>query len=247
MVNRPPKQQMVRNQSRRLVKKKAQRPKLEQAVGFIHGGELKASRIFAFAVTDGSDVESVKNYVKDNLVTYFGPVLSGRYVKCEDANETLATILDSAGEDRIENCTIIKRNVQNAAILYRDSIGNGVTHTFSLSDEKAKTGKKTTGAKTKPKGGAKKVTKNTNASPEEDDTGDVDDQTAREEEGGETGGEGEVEVDENGDADGEENNNAEDGNDGDVNVSDEDEAEIEQAEETPRSKTNNKTKSGNAK
>jgi len=122
--------------------KKAQRPKLEQAVGFIHGGELKASRIFAFAVTDGSDVESVKNYVKDNLVTYFGPVLSGRYVKCEDANETLATILDSAGEDRIENCTIIKRNVQNAAILYRDSIGNGVTHTFSLSDEKAKTGKK---------------------------------------------------------------------------------------------------------
>jgi hypothetical protein len=131
--------------------KKASSQRLNQAVAFVYGGSLKASVVYTFAV----DSLEVATYVRDNLCQYYGTELGGRYFKCEDANETLQSVLAQAqkkGNRLDNNYNMLKLSVNNAAKLFKDVTGAGAAHTLKLSDDGTDKAKKSSNKKKTKKG-----------------------------------------------------------------------------------------------
>ena len=65
---------------------KPRRKNLNECVAFVYGGDcMKASVVHVFAV----DEKNPTTYVEEKLVPYYGSKIGGRYVKCEDSEETL--------------------------------------------------------------------------------------------------------------------------------------------------------------
>jgi len=182
-------------QSKAAAEKKAPRRNLNQVVGFVYGGDIiKASHVYLFS----ADNLEVVDYVRANLVQNFGSRVSGRYVKCEDAEEILNAVYAAAEEKEYnvdpECKNILKSNINDAAELIKTASGSNAAHTIKLNEEsKAKktTAKSTkAGAKGGKAGAAKGGNKKTNKKDEEDadeneEVAEEGDEEANEEEGAE--------------------------------------------------------------
>ena len=130
-------------------KKSSPKRNQTEAVGFVYGGALfKGSRVFVFSCKDCKDCVG---YVKENLVQFYGSDVSGRYVKCENSEETLEKILDQAKEKGYyveENCNVLKLSVSDASKLLKDVSGYTSCHNIKVNVGE-KTSKKTASKNTK--------------------------------------------------------------------------------------------------
>lgn len=115
---------------------KSRRKNLNECVGFVYGGDcMKASVVRVFAVNE----KDPTTYLKENLVPHYGSKIGGRYVKCENSEETLKTLLNKATEDNSQcekDCNLLKLSIQNGANLLREVSGSNVAHTIKLNTEK---------------------------------------------------------------------------------------------------------------
>ena len=133
-----------KNTSEKKPSEKKQRRNLTQCVGFVYGGSIiKTNNVFLFSTDDH---KNTVEYVRKNLSNYFGNNVTGRYVKCEDAEETLNKIMVSAKEKKYlaetEDCYILKCNVNNASTLLKEISESSTANTFKLSDDEDKPQKK---------------------------------------------------------------------------------------------------------
>jgi len=204
------------------------RRNLNEAVGFVYGGDLiKASCAYVFAVPN----KEVKKYVEDNLVSYYGSRVSGRYIKCEDCQETFKNVLKFAEEKGY--CTdagshILKIAVNNAANMLKEVSGENTAHTFTLQekeDKKEKSDKDKSDKKGKSGKSEKKTGKKDKTEDESEASGDEED-----------------DVEDEKDVSGDEDEDAEDAQDEDDTVSEEEEEE--QKPVTKGSQKKGDTKSG---
>jgi len=120
--------------------KKTARRNLNETIGFIYGGNMKASHVYVFALNN----KDVTTYVKENLVEYFGSEISGRYVKCENSEEAFASLLEQAEKNNY--CTepgskILKCAVTNAATLCKEVTGSASANVITIKEKEAKEGK----------------------------------------------------------------------------------------------------------
>jgi hypothetical protein len=217
--------------------KKTPRRNLNQAVAFIYGGSLiKASHVYLFQVED----KDVVAYAQKNLSQYFGDKVSGRSVKCENAEDIFNRVLEQAEEKeyRVEpNCPILKCSVNNAAQLLKDIAECSTANSFTLSKDKVKGSKKDAGKKEKPvvkkgKKGKKEETADSDAE-HSDDAEDAEDAD-------------EVEEDEE-NADENEDEDADDAEDAEEAGSDEEEEEKPAAKKSAPKKGDAKPAKGAAK
>jgi hypothetical protein len=155
--------------------KKAPRRNLNQAVAYIYGGSLiKASHVYVFAVPD----KDVVAYAQENLSQYFGGKVSGRSVKCEDAEDIFNKVLEQADEKgfRVEpDCPILKCSVNNAAQLLKDVADCTTANSFTLDKDRVKASKKDSSKKEKPsvkKGKKGKKDESAESDAEESDNAD---------------------------------------------------------------------------
>ncbi|VBB18581.1 hypothetical protein YASMINEVIRUS_1044 [Yasminevirus sp. GU-2018] len=209
--------------------KKATKAKLNQCVAFIYGGSLiKASHVYLFAVENGDAVE----YVREHLTPYFGHAVTGRYVKCEDAEATLASVYETAEEKEYivdADCkNILKCNVGEAADLLKTVADVNVAHTIKLGAEEEKPAKAKASKAKKPATKGKKAAK--------DDEEELD---AAEDE--------EEDVEDAEDADEEEGEDAEEAEEGDEAEAEEEEEEVKPAKKSAPQKGGNKAGNGGAK
>ena len=124
--------------------KKAPRRNLNECVGFIYGGSLiKASHAYLFTVPD----KDVVGYVRENLTKYFGNNVTGRYVKCANAEDTLRRIIESAEERKYlaesSDVCILKCSVNNASALLKEISECSTANSFKLANDEDKPKKKT--------------------------------------------------------------------------------------------------------
>jgi len=189
---------------------------LTQCVGFIYGGELiKGSHAYLFQC----DTTDPVTYVRETLVPYFGGNVTGRYVKCEDADATMAIVLENVetkGFNTDGECQqILKCNVSDASELIKTAASANIAHVLKLTESEPKPKKESTTAS---KGKTTKTTKGKKAAEVED----------------------EVEEDE-AEEDDAEDDDAEDDEVSDEEDEDEDE-EDEEEEEQPKKATGKNTK-----
>lgn len=125
-------------------KEKKTRGKQNQSVAFLYGGELlKTNRSVLFTV-DSNKPDDVKQYVRDNFSKYYGSDVSGRFIKCEDGDDTLVEVLEAAKEKDYllePDSNILKCSVNDAAELLKDVTKLDSTHTFKLGESKKGKGK----------------------------------------------------------------------------------------------------------
>lgn len=166
--------------------KKAPRRNLNQAVAFLYGGSLvKASHVYVFAVEN----KDVVAHVRENLSQYFGNAVTGRSVKCENAEETLAEVLAQAEKKgyRVETeCPILKCSVNNASQLLKEVAECNTANSFKLAEDEEKPAKKTDSKKEKA-ASVKKGKKDATAESDEDAEDDEDEAEETDEEEGEDG------------------------------------------------------------
>lgn len=119
---------------------------LKETVGFIYGGELmKVNRVIMFGCND----DDVIGYVKKTFVKMFGSAISGRYVKCENAEKALKDIFENVMEHKEESkdkprqctlieddCNLLKSSVDAASKLIKKMANSDVAHTIKLTDAK---------------------------------------------------------------------------------------------------------------
>lgn len=212
--------------------KKPARKNLTQCVGFVYSGSLiKGSHVYLFQC-DNSDAVT---HVRETLVPYFGGNVNGRYVKCEDAEETMTAILESATEQGYhtdEDCQqILKCTVGDAATLLKTCSGATIAHLLKLKEEEAEDKPKKASAKAKaPTKGSKGGNSKKAVAEEEDDAEDDEDADD--------------------DEDAEVSDEAEEGEEGEEGEDDEEaEEEEEEVKPAPKKASNTKTtgKPANAK
>jgi len=169
--------------------KKAPRKNLNESVGFVYGGDvIKVNHVFVFQCNEKDPTQ----YVTDNLVQYYGPTLSGRYVKCEDAQTTFDELLAQAGAHQYQladGSYIFTCSVQNGSNLLKEVSGQTTAHTIKLGadEDKPAKAKKTPakGKKAAPKKAAKKSgTAEASEAEDEEEENVEDDKEVDEEEAG---------------------------------------------------------------
>jgi len=169
---------------------------------------IKASHVYLFQC-DNSDPVS---HVRETLVPYYGSGVNGRYVKCEDAEETMKTILEAASEKGFQcdpDCqNILKCNIGDASALIKEASGSGIAHTLTLVDQDNKS-KKAGKAGAKGGKGSKKAAK-------DDEEAEDDGSDEHEDDGSENGSDEDVD------------------NDDDDDVSDEQDDDDEEEDEKPK-------------
>lgn len=157
---------------------------MTQCVGFIYGGDLiKGSHAYLFQC----DTTDPVTHVRETLVPYFGGNVIGRYVKCEDAEGTMATILENAetkGFNTDSECQhILKCNVTDASELIKTAAGSNIAHVLKLTENEPKPKKESTS--TAAKGKNAKSTKGNKKAAEEDEAEDEEAEDEAEDEEGE--------------------------------------------------------------
>jgi hypothetical protein len=207
-----------KQQSKVAVEKKVQRKNLNQCVGFVYGGSLiKGSHVYLFQC---DNVDAV-SHVRETLVPYFGGNVNGRYVKCEDAEETMNSILATAEEKGFNtdpDCqNILKCNIGDGSELIKTAANVNIAHLLKLNEAEDKPKKTTTKGSKAPAKGVK--TKKVVDDDDDDDEGDEDDE------------------------EGDEVSDEEDDDDED----DEEEDEVEEVEVKPTKKASQTPQKGNAK
>lgn len=126
-------------------KEKKSRGKQNQSVAFLYGGELLKTNRQVLFTTDAIKADEIVQYVRDNYVKYYGADVSGRFVKCEDSDETLKEVLEAAKEKDYlvePDSNLLKCSVGDATTLLKDAIEGGLAHTFKLGESKKSKGKK---------------------------------------------------------------------------------------------------------
>jgi hypothetical protein len=164
-----------KQQSKVAVEKKVQRKNLNQCVGFVYGGSLiKGSHVYLFQC---DNVDAV-SHVRETLVPYFGGNVNGRYVKCEDAEETMNSILATAEEKGFNtdpDCqNILKCNIGDGSELIKTAANVNIAHLLKLNEAEDKPKKTTTKGSKAPAKGVK--TKKVVDDDDDDDEGDEDDE-----------------------------------------------------------------------
>lgn len=165
----------------------------KQYVGFVYGGPLKASVCVFFHTT-----ENVNDFVRDNLVRYYGKTISGRFVKCDNAEELYEEVLEKALEQQSGTEThaenILKLNVNTAATVIKECSGNTRATQIKIvdvdDDEEEETKPKKTAKKTAKKTEKKPAKKTSKKKVQESD----DEESGDEAEEGEGEGESEDEA-----------------------------------------------------
>lgn len=112
---------------------KLSKPKLTQYVCFVYGGEIfKSNCVKVFSVEDCD----VREYIRENLTKYYGNSVSARYVKCENAEATLALVLENAEKQQYvidpNNKSILNCNVSNVSNLLKSAADVTNVHTIKL-------------------------------------------------------------------------------------------------------------------
>lgn len=123
--------------------------KKQECIGFICGGNILKTGCTLYFATDNSNVEE---YIKENFVKYFGNVLNGRYIHCENAEEELEKVLKLANDIGYKICEesdVLNSNIGESTKLLKKSTGSSTVHTLTIGDKKHKTTKKKTNTETK--------------------------------------------------------------------------------------------------
>ena len=152
--------------------KAAPQRKEKENVGFICGGDvMKVNHVVMFKC----DNDDVVSYVKETFVKIFGSSISGRYVKCENAEKTLQEIFDNAKDQGFtieNNCNALKVSVDNASVLLKKVTDSDVAHFIKLTENK-KPKKETKDSKEKKESKVvKKTKKDTKSNKDEDEDED---------------------------------------------------------------------------
>lgn len=177
--------------------KKPPRKNLNQSVGFVYAGDIiKGSNVYLFH----SDSANPTEHVRETLVPYFGANVNGRFVKCEDAEETFNAVLAAAEEKEYKSAldckNILKCNVGDAADLIKTAAGASIAHVIKLTEPEDKPDKAKATTKGAAKGAATKGGKAKKDAEEEDEAADE----ADNDDGDEVSDEAEADADDEGEA-----------------------------------------------
>ena len=103
-----------------------------ECVCIIYGGSLmKASTVYLIRVYSKNPVE----FVKENLVQWFGNKIGGRFVKCANADDVFERVLELATERecRVEPTgNILKLSVTNGSALLKEVSGSSTAQSIKL-------------------------------------------------------------------------------------------------------------------
>lgn len=114
--------------------KPTKQPKKTEALCYVYGGALK-SKHTRFFVADYKDKNGIVEFVKNNFVQYYGSVLSGRYIPCEDGEKALAQVVQLAKSEKYDlDGYIITASVGNATALLKKATSEETAHTFTIDD-----------------------------------------------------------------------------------------------------------------
>jgi len=135
-------------------KKSQPRKNLNQTVGYIYGGDVfKAQSCYVFSC----DSKDPTEHIKTTLFQYYGPNVSGRFFKVEDAEKSLEAVLKKAGSKKYtigDDLHLLHVSVENCTKLFKEVTGCSTCNTLKFANgEKAD---RKTSAKSTKKGGKSK-------------------------------------------------------------------------------------------
>jgi hypothetical protein len=203
--------------------KKATKPRrnLKEMIGYIYGGDmLKPNRVVFFH----RDNLNYADHVKDTYFDFYGPNVSGRGVKCEDAEKTFNALMKKANKDEcVVHENMVKLSVNNSSALMKKVSGSTSAFTLKFDEDEDDGDEKDT-----------KKDKKSN----EDSEGDASDDDGDDSDASDDDDEG-VDADEN--VNNEESADNEDGEDADDSPSEEEEEDTKPAKKSSKKESNRKS------
>ena len=112
---------------------------LNQAVGFVYGGSLLKSNHVVFFKCDNINVG---DHVRTEMASHYGQLITGRYIKCADADTVYEKVL--ADTDNKENRpeaefpNIVNCSVADAVKYIKTASGASTAHSFRLVEAEPK-------------------------------------------------------------------------------------------------------------